>query len=227
MSSAELACVAPLPEEQQWNKLRSIRKGKGYKSYWDGIRSNEAEIFTAAGSLFEIESPTDEQIRQCVEETCLTNQERRDNVEVLLGLRKYIAFNKITARHYNFGKLAIHIGGSVTYWSNLLIRMQGRTYVPLIDPRKTETKLTPLGVRFAMSMQDTHIRAPNPTEFGNVGLLVIQFRDAVEEGAREAIPTFEDGAPLWKLSELQVMIERTYRIWEAVLQERAAKRRAA
>jgi hypothetical protein len=227
LSQAELANVAPLSEIEQWIALRRIRKGKGYKSYWDGIHLNELEIFNASVPLFDVSGAPDEQIRRMVEQVCATKQERQANDEVYLGLRKFVVENDIKGRQYNFGRLPLRVGGTVSYWSNVLIDFEGRRYVPLVDPRKTETKLTsPLGIKFAMSMQDTHIRAADPTQFGKVGLLIIQFEDTVVDGVRKAIPIFEDGSKLWSFSEIQNMVERTYQIWEAVLKERA-KRRAA
>lgn len=227
LSSVELARIAPLSEAEQREALKRLRKGKGYKSFYDGVHLNEQQIFNAATPLFEATSLTEKQIERLVLDTCVTEEEKTGNLPIVRGLRRLIAEKDMTARWHDFGRMPLRVGGTVCYWSNLLIRFGGRTYVPFIDPRLEKTKLTALGRQFGMSMQDTHIRAANRLEFGKVGLLIIQFKDEPKEGVREAILFREDGLRLWGMKELQSMIETTYRLWGEELQERAAKKRAA
>jgi hypothetical protein len=69
--------------------------------------------------------------------------------------------------------------------------------------------------RFVFSINHTHIRLLNPTEWGDVGFVIFQFENS-RKGARKAIPHFDNGIKFWADTEIGGMIDEIYRILDEI-----------
>jgi hypothetical protein len=119
--------------------------------------------------------------------------------------------------------LAFPIGLSekVVYWSQVVVAIDGRPVVPFFDPRRTK-KLTSEARRFVFSVMHERIRVD--PDFANVRLAIIQFHNS-DEGARAAIPYFDDDLELLGFEALDSMVRETYEIWHEVLMDREDENR--
>ena len=82
-----------------------------------------------------------------------------------------------------------------------------KKYVPFFDFLQGPRRLTREARRFIFSIQHTHIRLANPTEYGDVGFVIFQFTAPINR-VRNAIAHFDAGISFWSDKEIGVMDRR-------------------
>jgi hypothetical protein len=130
------------------------------------------------------------------------------------GLLDYVAAHDVTAAEFISDPVALGRAGRRYFWSSYILKIDGKKYIPFFDPRR-KNGLTAEAMRFVFSINHTHIRLLNPTEWGDVGFVIFQFEDS-RKGARKAIPHFDTGVAFWTDKEIGTMIDETYRILDEI-----------
>ncbi len=158
-------------------------------------------------------------ISRAISKLCGSENERKANLAAGHALYRYAAEKGLTGRHHDFFSLAMGVSRKVTYWSNAVVAIDGKPFVPFIDPRRTR-RLTRTARQFVFSVMNERIRVADP-DFADVGLAIIQF-DNPEHGPRTATPWFDEGIELFSFETLDKMVRETYEMWAEVLAKREA-----
>ena len=148
---------------------------------------------------------------------CRSDEEIAANLRAAEGLYRYGDRLALTGRQHEFFAMPLGVFAKVSYWSPLIIAIDGKATVPFFDPRRTK-KLTERGRQFAFSVMHERIRAADP-DFAEVALAIYQFENT-NEGMRPPKPHFDDGVPLFGFHDLAEMTRDTYELWRDVLDER-------
>lgn len=221
----DLARIAPLPVDQQRKKLEQIRYGRPPFSY-KPLRTCLHDIFNVQPELFGLVEPTPwAQVEARLRRESHSEDELQANLRVARGLHQFATDVNILGRSQEFFPLAMGTGQKVTYWHPMVLSLEGRAFVPFIDPRRSRG-LTREARRFAFSMMHERIRAADP-DYAAVQFVIFQFGDTVEDRRRPILHT-DDDVMLFSLDEMEAMINVTYALWREVSEEReiSARRRA-
>ena len=219
LGEIELARNAPQALELQRNNLLQIMDGKA-RMWYAPVRKMYGDIFNIGSSLFGPGvSASWNVIERELHKKCKSDLIWKHNSAVAKMLHEYCIREKISGYAHEFGPM--HMGraaGDVFYWLPMNLFMNGQTTVVFIDPRRPVSQLCPDGRRFVLSMMHEHIRKTDP-DYANVQLAVIQFADA---GGVAGVPILhtDKGVTLYSHSELQNMVDATYKLWDQLHAER-------
>ncbi|MEM9495104.1 MAG: hypothetical protein AAGA09_03800 [Pseudomonadota bacterium] len=133
------------------------------------------------------------------------------------GLYIYAEEHSVRGRHHDFYPLSLGTTEKVTYWSPIVVALEGRACVPFFDLRKSH-KMTKLGKRFAFSAMHERIRASDP-DFDEVAFAIVQF-SSEKEVPRKPSFCFDEEFELFDFEELDAMTRETYEIWYEILDGR-------
>lgn len=223
----DLANIAPLPRDQKRRELEALKIVKFVRYSYRPLRLCTLDTFNIqAGPLAAGAKTTLPQLFDHIRSLCTRgDEEYLANIRVGEGLFTWAAENEITGRRLEIFPFALGVADKVTYWSQVIVGIDGRPCVPFIDPRRSP-KLTRAGRKFVHSVMHERIRVADP-DLAEVGLAIIQFENA-EKGPRKPSIHLE-GDSLFNFDELAEMTRETYAIWEEVLDERdeETRRRAA
>ena len=218
----DLARIAPLSRSEQRVQLRQVRFFRPPLSYRP-VRKCFPDIFNMQTPMFGPAEPTDwSVIESKLRRDADHEDELKANIAVAKGLQRYAAANNVTSVAQEFFPMAMSVGQKVTFWLNMILGLDGRPTVPLIDPRLTRT-LNSDGRRFAFSMMHERTRAVDP-DLEQACLAVIQF-GKISDGERAPIIHTDEGISLFGLDELEQMVATTYSLWAEVLEDRADEAR--
>ena len=151
-------------------------------------------------------------IERMLAQRCIYQKQRTCLIAAAEALQNFVTRKGITGRYQQFGKM--HMGraaGNLVYWAPMVLNVEGRPTVIFVDPRRSG-RLSERGIRFVLSMMNEHIRINDP-DYNSVRLAVLQI-DYGNNSAASPFFNFDDNVPLFSLSELQSMVDRTYAIWD-------------
>jgi hypothetical protein len=158
---------------------------------------------------------TKRQVITAVQRACNDGPGEKDNNKAIAGgLFDYALAHSVTAADFNFDPVALGRAGRRYFWSPYVLLIDGKKYVPFIDPRR-DNSLTASARRFIFSINHSHIRLGNPAEWGDVGFVIFQFEDT-RTGSRKVIPYFDTGIEFWADKEIGSMIDEVYRLLDEV-----------
>jgi hypothetical protein len=219
----DLARIAPLPTDQKRVELRRLKGGRPPFSY-DPMRHRILDILNAdAGPLAHLPRTPWKTISAAIRAKSRSPKEATANLEVSEGLYDYATDHGLVGRYTEFFPLAVSMGKKVTYWSPVVVEIDGQTVVPFFDPRRDSKKLTVVARQFVFSVMHERIRLADE-DFAHVRLAIMQFKNT-PTGKREVIPHFDEGVPLWGFEALDEMIRETYALWTEILTERETEER--
>lgn len=165
--------------------------------------------------LVAVARPTRAQIKTAIAKSCNNGPgEIKGNQAVGLGLYDYITAHSVTAAVFEFDPVALGRAGRRCFWVPYILKINGKRYIPFFDFRG-KTRLPREARRFVFSINHTHIRLGNPTEFGNVGFVIFQFEE-MSGGVRKAVPYFDNGISFWTDEEIGKMIDAAYRVLDEI-----------
>lgn len=220
----DLANIATLENrDQQRAMLERLKLGHPPYSYLP-MRLSILDILNidpgplAAGVRAPWEAVAAEVSRRCKR----SDDEVAANLCVAEGLYRYAEALELTGRRHEFLAMPLGVVAKVSFWSPLVVAIDGRATVPFFDPRRTK-KLTERGRRFAFSVMHERIRAADP-DFADVSLAIFQFENTAE-GARPPKAHFVDEVDLYSFHDLAEMTSETYALWNEVLDEREERAR--
>jgi hypothetical protein len=205
----DLAAFAPLPADQKRRALEGFKVSKPPHSY-NPIRASYGDLMNLDTALFGALDPVPyERIATLIAARCKSQQEVDANLLVAAALYEL----RWQGRGQHFGPILTSIGQRLSYWTPVILRLNGRAVVPFINPRRRA--LPAHGERFVFSMMHEQIRIQN-SDYAEVGLAICHFADSKPGKARPARLTLDDGVPLYDFDQLQVMVAETYTIWAEV-----------
>lgn len=211
------------PAEKR-NALRQLKLGHPPHSL-NPMRASIPDILNVeAGPLAALPRTSWTSIANRIAHRCRDAAEETANQAVGLALYNYADEHNVVGRPQDFFSLALSVGRKVTYWSNAVIAIDDKPYIPFVDPRKAP-RLTNAGRQFVFSAMNEHIRVADP-DFAEVGLVIFQFKE-MPDGTRSVVPHFDSGKALFSFEQLDTMVRETYALWFEVLEEREADARRA
>lgn len=120
------------------------------------------------------------------------------------------------------GRLSIGIGGSVRYWSDVVIEDEDRLFVPFFDHRRSDGVANASMRQIVFSMQHLWIRERNP-DLMDARLAVVRFpSDGDDRGIHL---DFHSEAELLAYDELEGRVRNVYETWARVSTERTHETR--
>jgi hypothetical protein len=215
LSDIDLARAATASSTNQRQKIiEQATGGSGYDRY-KGIKAKLGEILNAVLPLMAVARPTREQIKKAIAKVCNNGPgEVKGNQAVGLGLYDYVTAHKVSAAPFEFDHVLLGRAGRRCFCVPYILEIDGKRYIPFFDFRG-KTRLPREARRFVFSINHTYIRLANPTEFGNVGLVIFQFEE-MSGGVRRAVPYFDNGISFWTDAEIGKMIDEVYRVLDEV-----------
>jgi hypothetical protein len=205
LTDSDLALAATASADRRKSIIKAAVGGSGY-DYYRGIKTNLGAILNLAGaSLGSLE-----QIKVAVALDCIGPREIKPNQSVAEGLREYVAEHNVEAAAFDYPPVALGLAGLRDFWAPLLLKIDGKKYIPFFDFRQGPRRLPREAWRFIFSIQHSHIRQANPTEFGDVGLVVFQFTAPISK-VRKVVPHFDTGVSFWSDKDIGAMIDAVYR----------------
>jgi hypothetical protein len=187
-----LALAATAPANQKKNLIRAASGERGY-TFYKGFRSNLATILNVPINPFIAAPPaTRTQVKAAIGRACNHAPGKVEgNKGIGEGLLDYVTAHNVTAAEFISDPVALGRAGRRHFCDPYVLKIDGKKYIPFFDPRR-ENGLTVEAMRFVFSINHTHIRLLNSTEWGDVGFVIFQFENS-RKGARKAIPHFDNG----------------------------------
>ncbi len=213
LSEITLARNAAERETRQRAELARLMGEDGPRWGYEPLTRLIPDVFSLCFPLAGPSKPTPfHVIERTLTQKCTHQKQRMCLISAAETLHKFVRREGITGRYQQFGKM--HMGraaGEVVYWAPMVLNVEGRPTVIFVDPRRSG-RLSESGIRFVLSMMNEHVRINDP-DYVSVRLAVLQV-DYGKGRAAEPFFNFDDNVPLFSLSELQSMVDRTYAIWD-------------
>jgi hypothetical protein len=210
LTDTDLALAATALANRRKAIIKAAAGGGGYDRY-RGVKTNLGGILNLAlNSRVPASLATKKQIKIAVARACIGSREVKGNQSVAEGLYDYVVEHNVTAAMFDFPPVGLGPAGVRSIWAPYLLKIDGKKYIPYFDFRQGPRRLTREARRFIFSIQHTHIRLANPTEYGEVGFVIFQFTAPINR-VRNVVPYFDAGVSFWSDKEIGVMIDAVYR----------------
>ena len=207
LTNSDLALAATAPAHRRKSLIKAAAGGGGY-DYYKGVKTNLDKILRLA---FNPALPTArKRLRGAVADACIASRDIKNNQSVADGLNYFVAERQIAVAPFDFPPIALGRAGTRIFWTSYILRIEGKKYIPFLDFRQGRRRLTRDARRFIFSILNTHIRLANPTEYGDVGFVILEFT-AVQNKVRSVVPYFDRGTSFWSDPEIGAMIDAVYR----------------
>jgi hypothetical protein len=222
---ANFCALEPVRRRQElanFHQLRSINVSYG------SFRQHSSDCLGLRVGMLELERPhfwkiARDIIRDCKPKTPLNI---RSNLMVAAGIYQLAEALCISGRVAPELAPRLIGGHYVQCWNRQLLAIDGRPVIPFYDPRRSSSRLTPLGRRVALSIMHESIRAIYD-DHADTRLAVVQFADS-KRTTRKASIMYDDEVSLFSYDDLNRMIAGMYREWTEICEgrEEEAHRRA-
>jgi hypothetical protein len=198
-----------------------VKSGGGSGSY-EPTRRKLPDIVNRKAGSFPLKQTSWQQIESDLARLSKSQHEERMNKTASKAIRQYCDENEVEARELEGFPLSFSIGVKLRCWSPALFLYKDRIATPFFDMRRTY-RLTREGRRFMFSVMHIALRENNP-DYQNVEHEILHLTDTTDRKIRVIS---ERGMRLFTYDELEIMVRETYRLWDAVIDERrnASKRR--
>lgn len=211
----DLALAVTAARIEKERLLRTALRKGGYR-YYRGIRSAVPTILKVASGLLPPSSSTKAQIKALIKSNCTNaHGELDNNLHLGEGLYDYAIAHDVTGAELNATPISLGRAGHRFFWERFILSIDGKRYIPFIDPRLPGTGLTSEARRLVFSIQHTHFALADPTLWRGVGFVIFQF-DESKKGCRKVIPYFGDGITFWHDKQIARMIDDTYRLLDQI-----------
>jgi hypothetical protein len=215
LTNADLALAATASADRRKSIIKAAAGSGGYDRY-KGVKINLGGILNLAlNSRLPASPATKKQIKNAVARACISTRDFKGNQSVAEGLYNYVVEHNIIAATFDFPPVSLGSAGLRSFWEPYLLRIDGKKYVPFFDFRQGPRRLTREARRFIFSIQHTHIRLANPTEYADVGFVIFQFTAPINR-VRNAIAYFDTGISFWNDQEIGAMIDAVYRTLDEI-----------
>jgi hypothetical protein len=202
-----LALAATAPAHRRKSLIKAAAGSGGY-DYYKGVKTNLSRIL---GLAFNRALPAARnRLKAAVSDACIADRDIKNNLSVAEGLNNYVAERQIAVAAFDFPPIALGRAGTRSFWAPYILKIDGKKYIPFLDFRQGERRLTRDARRFIFSILNTHIRLANPTEYGDIGFVILEFA-VPQSKVRSVVPYFDTGFSFWSDAEIGVMIDAVYR----------------
>jgi hypothetical protein len=215
LTEADLALAATIPAHRRKSFIKAAVGGDGY-DYYKGVKTNLDSLLNIALSS-DLAAPlaARKKIRAEVAAACIGTREIKGNQGVAEGLYEYVFEQRVTAAPFDFPQIALGKAGTRRFWAPYILKIGGKKYIPFFDFRQGRSRSTRDSRRFIFSIQHTHIRLANPTEYGDVGFVIFTFTEP-QSRVRKLVSYFDAGVSFWNDEQIGGMIDAVYRDLEAI-----------
>jgi hypothetical protein len=215
LTNSDLALAATAPADRRKSLIKAAAGGSGY-DYYKGIKTNlDSILYHALSSGASSHTVARKQLKAAVADACIGSSEIKNNQSIAEGLYSYVVEHQITAAAFDFPSVTLGRAGPRSFWAPYLLKIDGRKYIPFLDFRQGPRRLTREARRFIFSIQHTHIRLANPTEYRDVGFVILEFA-APQSKVRTVVPHFDAKISFWSDPEIGAMIDAVYRTVDEV-----------
>jgi hypothetical protein len=212
LTNSDLALAATAPAHRRKSLIKAAAGSGGY-DYYKGVKTNLGKILSLA---FNPALPTARRrLKAAVADACIASRDIKNNQSVADGLNNYVAERQIAVAAFDFPPITLGLAGTRSFWAPYILKIDGKKYIPFLDFRQGRRRLTRDARRFIFSIQHTHIRLANPTEYGDVGFVILEFT-AVQNKVRSVVPYFDTGISFWSDPEIGAMIDAVYRALDEI-----------
>jgi hypothetical protein len=161
-------------------------------------------------------SVTKVQVKAIIKNACINaHSELDNNLHLGGGLHDYAVAHNVTGAELAIDPIALGRAGRRYFWERFILKIDGKKYIPFIDPRVPEGCLNRDARRLIFSIQHTQIRLADPTKWHDVGFVIFQFEES-KKGSRKVIAHFDDGIEFWDDKQIAKMIDDTYRLLDDI-----------
>lgn len=208
------AVVTPADQKKQF--LKEVTEGTPYQRY-KGIRDNlGALVRLALNPFIPAPHPSKQQIKKYVADDCIAPADIKGNQAIAEGLYDFVVKHDVTAAKSDFRRVvSLGRAGERKFWEPFFLLIDGKRYIPYLDFRQENTRLTTEAMRFVLSIQNTYVRLA-AEDYKNYGLVIFQFEQMDRKGVRKAVATYHNDAALWSDKEIGAMIDEVYRVLEEI-----------
>lgn len=218
LTNSDLALAATAPAHRRKSIIKAAAGSGGY-DYYKGVKTNLDKILSLA---FDPALPTArKRLKAAVKVACIATRDVKNNQSVADGLNIFVAERRIAVAAFDFPKINLGRAGTKTFWAPYILKIDGKKYIPFLDYRQGPRRLTRDARRFVFSILNTHIRQANPTEYGDVGFVILEFA-APQSKVRIVVPYFDTGLSFWNDTEIGAMIDAVYRAVDEIEKDEAA-----
>lgn len=207
LTNSDLALAATAPAHRRKSIIKSAAGSGGY-NYYKGVKTNLSKILSLAFNPALPAART--RLKAAVANACIALRDVKNNQSVADGLNNYVAERHVTVAAFDFPQITLGLAGARTFWAPYILKIEGKKYIPFLDFRQGDRRLTRDARRFIFSILNTHIRLANPTEYGDVGFVILEFA-APQSKVRSVVPYFDTGLSFWSDAEIGAMIDAVYR----------------
>jgi hypothetical protein len=222
LSDPDLAIAAMLNGDAQRDYIFKSVSGRPYPFY-RSAKSLYVTILSVA-SLPLI--PTDETLKRTIARKCPKGRkgEIPGNQAIVLALSKYAQAHNVTGINLKFDPVPLGRAGKRAFWAPFILQIDGKRYIPHFVPRAGG--LDPEARRFMFSVTDTQIRKQDPSQYGNLGLVIFEF-DTLENNDRRVVAHFETGIKLLSDEEISKRVDAVYQVIDAIEADHKASEKKA
>jgi hypothetical protein len=218
LTNSDLALAATAPAHRRKGIIKAAAGSGGY-DYYKGVKTNLGKILSLA---FNPALPAArKRLKAAVAAACIADRDIKNNQSVADGLNNYIAERRIEVAAFDFPQITLGRAGTRSFWAPYILKIDSKKYIPVLDFRQGERRLTREARRFIFSILNTHIRLANPTEYGDVGFVILEFA-APQSKVRSVVPYFDAGFSFWSDVEIGAMIDTVYRAVDEIKKDEAA-----
>jgi hypothetical protein len=179
-------------------------------------------LYAARPSLFDLPKCTFEEIEEAIRRHCGTNLHWVEpNVSLARLLFDHNQGRAIKAVEWEFPTIPVGFGAKIKFWHDFYSIHDGVPVLSFLDPRLNDG-LGILGRTFVFSAMQHNVAIG---DFAGAKLEIVRFPlDKTSKKRRVEIFTFDE-RDVVEESVLNEAIDRTYKIWNEIVQERAAEAR--
>jgi len=215
----DLARIAVLPRDQQLYHLRQVSSGGAGPNY-NPTRANLPDLLNRQAGPFTSERAAWPIIKKGIVKKCRSKSEQTMNILVAKSLYRYCRDQQVEAREIDAFPISFSTGTRLTCWAPAILVYPHHLALPFMDFRRSRY-LNREAQRFLFSTQHEAVRVNNP-DYSELRLEILKFEN---EHGRPIRTVSEAGFRLFSYDQLEEMISYTQRLWTAVNQERANKKR--
>jgi len=221
LPETDLARTALLPDDEKRIILRGVKSFKPPHSFGP-LRKVVPALYQARASLFDLPSRKWDDIEAAVRSYCRCNPHWIEpNLEVAKTLFEFNQARAFKAVEWDFPFIPVGFGTKIKLWHDFYSIQGDRPVLAFVDPRLTDG-LSNMGRLFIFSAMHHQFAVG---DFEAARFEILRFpRDRYTGERRVEVFTFNEGDAV-DLITLNDAIDRTFKIWREILDERTEEMR--
>ncbi len=221
LPETDLARTALLPDDQKWIVLSNVKSFVPPHSFTP-LRKVVPAAYDARASLLDLPGRTWDDIENAVKSYCRKRPDWIDpNLAVAKALFDFNQKRKVSAVEWEFREISVGFGAKMKFWHDFYSIQDGVPVLSFVDPR-SQDGLGILGRTFVFSAMH-HLVAIG--DFEGARLEILRFPKNRFTGERDVQVFTFDARDAVSEAVLNDAIDRTFKIWREILDERTDEAR--